>query len=208
MNLLIFFIFIVSFGLNGFTVLIDPGHGGVHAGTINVANKAQEKDIVLSVSLKLAQALKNTNLIVLLTRDSDREFDVDKKKDIRVRTEYAQSKKPDLFISLHCDFLPKKEIQGFCIYVPKKFSLKSYTFASYIHKELISNLSFGQNKTHYQDRGIRSANFHMINQLACPAVLIELDCLSNEQGTHRLMQSSYQQKLAYSLAQAIISYAR
>ena len=53
----------------GFCVVVDAGHGGSDGGT--VSGKAVEKDINLSVALKLKAILENDNIEVILTRSSD-----------------------------------------------------------------------------------------------------------------------------------------
>ncbi len=52
-------------------VVIDPGHGGKDPGA--VGKTAKEKDIVLSVALKLGNLIKKNypNVKVLYTRDKD-----------------------------------------------------------------------------------------------------------------------------------------
>ena len=52
-----------------FCVIIDAGHGGSDGGT--VSGKIIEKDINLSVALKLKTILEDNNIEVILTRNSD-----------------------------------------------------------------------------------------------------------------------------------------
>ena len=57
-----------------FTVVIDPGHGGPDPGAVGI-NGLRETDVVLDVSLQVAQLLQAKGVEVLLTRTS--EVDVD-----------------------------------------------------------------------------------------------------------------------------------
>lgn len=87
---------------NGFTVVIDPGHGGRDPGAIGSSSK--EKDIVLSVGKKLGELIKNNHqdVSVLYTRDTDRFIELNK------RAEIANKAKADLYISLHCNALDRR----------------------------------------------------------------------------------------------------
>ena len=55
---------------SGYTIVIDPGHGGIDPGKIGI-NDALEKNINLSISLYIEEILKNTGAKVVLTRESD-----------------------------------------------------------------------------------------------------------------------------------------
>lgn len=85
-----------------FTVVIDPGHGGKDPGAVGAT--AFEKDIVLSVGLKLGALIEkyHKNVKVLYTRDNDRFVELNKRADI------ANKAHADLFISLHCNALDRK----------------------------------------------------------------------------------------------------
>lgn len=78
-----------------FTVVIDPGHGGKDPGT--VWKKIYEKDIVLKISLKLGNYIKNNlpDVKVVYTRQTDVFIDLDKRAPI------ANKIQADLFISIH-----------------------------------------------------------------------------------------------------------
>ena len=55
-----------------FTVVIDPGHGGIDSGAI-APDGTMEKNITLKFAKRLKQKmLKNPNIAVYLTRDTDR----------------------------------------------------------------------------------------------------------------------------------------
>ena len=87
-------------------IVIDPGHGGDDPGAIG-PNGIQEKDIVLSVSKKLGDILTaKYGAEVIFTRDKDIFIPLNE------RTETANSKKADLFISIHANASPKKETRG------------------------------------------------------------------------------------------------
>src|SRR5262245_43872908 len=59
--------------LRGRRIVLDPGHGGVFAGTVGVGGLT-EKEVNLGVALELRDLLAAAGAQVLLTRDTDRDF--------------------------------------------------------------------------------------------------------------------------------------
>ncbi len=82
-------------------IVLDAGHGGKDCGAMS-ANLVCEKDIVLEVVKFLHKELKKRGYSVLLTRDKDIYID------LVVRTELANKKSTDLFISVHANSIPKR----------------------------------------------------------------------------------------------------
>ncbi|WRE16884.1 N-acetylmuramoyl-L-alanine amidase [Helicobacter pylori] len=81
-------------------IVLDAGHGGKDCGAMS-ANLVCEKDIVLEVVKFLHKELKKRGYSVLLTRDKDIYID------LVARTELANKKSADLFISVHANSIPK-----------------------------------------------------------------------------------------------------
>ncbi|GAA9602458.1 N-acetylmuramoyl-L-alanine amidase [Helicobacter pylori] len=82
-------------------IVLDAGHGGKDCGAMS-ANLVCEKDIVLEVVKFLHKELKKRGYSVLLTRDKDIYID------LVGRTELANRKSADLFISVHANSIPKR----------------------------------------------------------------------------------------------------
>lgn len=87
-------------------VMIDPGHGGKKPGAIG--KKSKEKDITLSVALKLGETIKENfkDVTVLYTRETDVDID------LAERAQMANRAKADLFISIHANSHKKTEPSG------------------------------------------------------------------------------------------------
>lgn len=81
-------------------IVIDAGHGGKDCGAIGVM-KVCEKVITLDVAKLLEKELKKRGYIVYLTRSKDVYLG------LRERTQYANAKNADLFISIHANSVPK-----------------------------------------------------------------------------------------------------
>ena len=94
------------------TVVIDAGHGGKDPGAIG-ANKTQEKNVALAVSLALGKKINDAypEVRVLYTRSTDVFIPlVD-------RANFANKNKADLFISIHCNAAENRSVKGSSTYV-------------------------------------------------------------------------------------------
>lgn len=81
-------------------VVIDPGHGGKDCGAI--MNKICEKTLTLNIAKKVQQELKDRGYKVYITRSNDRYIS------LRDRTNMANEKSADIFVSIHINSLDKK----------------------------------------------------------------------------------------------------
>ena len=104
-------------------IIIDPGHGGRDGGAVG-HKRHLEKDIVLQISKRLAKILKADGYKVRMTRDRDKTLS------LKYRTKFTRKNKPDLFISIHANSVPKKnahKAKGIEIYYldPKRGSQRS-----------------------------------------------------------------------------------
>lgn len=89
-----------------FTVVIDAGHGGKDPGA--VAAGIKEKDIALSIALKLGKMIQDSiqDVKVLYTRTQDVFVE------LHERSNMANLAKADLFISIHCNANDKAQAEG------------------------------------------------------------------------------------------------
>ena len=85
-----------------YRVVIDAGHGGKDTGAICCGNK-KEKFVVFSVASKLKKKLEAKGFKVYMTRDDDSFVKLPK------RTEFANNKKADIFVSIHANAAPNKK---------------------------------------------------------------------------------------------------
>lgn len=92
-------------------IVIDAGHGGHDPGTSG--SFSREKDVALKIALELGSTIEKhlKDVEVLYTRDNDKFIDLD------VRADIANKANADLFISIHCNAFPKKNIYGTETYV-------------------------------------------------------------------------------------------
>lgn len=93
-------------GLHVGKIVIDPGHGGHDPGAVGPSG-LKEKDVVLKISKKLEKIIKKRlKCEVALTRRDDRFIPLEE------RTAIANTKKADLFISIHANASPDRGVRG------------------------------------------------------------------------------------------------
>lgn len=80
-------------------ICIDPGHGGRDPGAC--AQGAQEKDIVLKISLQLRDLLTRAGFIVVMTRETDKHLGSDVSADLRERARISDAAGAIVFFSIH-----------------------------------------------------------------------------------------------------------
>ena len=90
-------------------IVLDPGHGGKDPGCIGKGG-TQEKTVVLSVAKQLKTKLDAAGYKTFLTRSTDVYLK------LAERSEIAEKKHADLFISLHANANPSRDMKGFSIY--------------------------------------------------------------------------------------------
>lgn len=92
------------------TIVIDPGHGGKDPGARGL-QRTEEKDITLKVGLQLRELLsKQPGVRVLMTRDRDVFIELED------RARFANSSEADLFVSIHVNSHPSRQVKGIEIY--------------------------------------------------------------------------------------------
>jgi len=99
------------------TVVIDAGHGGKDPGNLGTRRyKKSEKDVSLSVALKVEQYIKQRfpGIKVVMTRRDD------SYPTLHERTVIANRAQGDVFISIHCDAAENRSAYGSSTYVMGK----------------------------------------------------------------------------------------
>lgn len=177
-----------------FKICLDPGHGGTDNGA--VYGFAEEDDINLAVGFYLDYELRLAGIANHMTR----------KKDVFVSLEQrsmdANIKRPDLFVSIHCDAYHKKTVSGMSVHVYKHPSMGAIRAAKLIERQLL--IHFPQ----HRHRGIKKSNFHVLRETRMPAILVECEFLSNPDTRKFLREPENQKRLAQSIARGSISYLK
>ncbi|MEO0408536.1 MAG: N-acetylmuramoyl-L-alanine amidase [Cyanobacteria bacterium P01_A01_bin.135] len=176
---------------NRIVVVIDPGHGGFDPGAVGIGG-LQEKNVVLPISLQVAQILEQQGVGVIMTRRVDRELDLEP------RVQIAERANATLFVSIHANAISmsRPDVNGVeTFYV----SGEGQRFAQFIQRGLLQ-VSGGP------DRGVRRARFYVLVNTSMPAILVEVGFVTGAQDAPRLATSAYQTQLAQAIARGILEY--
>lgn len=176
-----------------FRVVIDPGHGGPDPGAVGIGG-LRETDVVLDVSLQVAQLLQARGVSVSLTRTS--EVDVD----LPPRVALANNIGAHVFVSLHANALSmsRPDVNGIETFYFQGGS--SQRLASLIQGQLMA-VSPGT-----PDRGARPGRFYVIRRTTMPSALAEMGFVTGEIDAPRLADANFRRRLAQAVAAAILEY--
>ncbi len=98
-------------------IVVDAGHGGKDPGAIGRSG-VREKDVVLEIARRVKELLAGSDIDVVMTRDRD-EF-----ISLEGRTEIASRAEADLFVSIHANSNPSKNIDGLEVYYIEELGRK------------------------------------------------------------------------------------
>jgi N-acetylmuramoyl-L-alanine amidase len=173
-------------------IVVDAGHGGSDPGAMSAG--LREKDINLAVALKVADLLEQRGIGVLLTRQQDQYPSLEERADL------ANRRNADLFVSIHTDSNPDRSRQGFTVFVARAASAAANRAAGDISQAMAA--------TGADSHGIREADYKVLVNTSCPAVLVEIAHLTNVQDVARLRDSAWQNRVAQAIVTGILTYLR
>ncbi|NLD27065.1 MAG: N-acetylmuramoyl-L-alanine amidase CwlD [Acholeplasmataceae bacterium] len=185
------------------TIYIDPGHGGPDGGAVGL-DRVYEKDIVLSVSKKLAFYLGQAGYNVQLTRNGDYDLagedSVNRKRDdIYKRVDMINASDCLLYVSIHANIFSSPRVYGAQVFY-KTGSQAGEILASEIQEAIKSLL---QNT----ERVAKSiTDKYLIDNVQKTGCLVEIGFLSNPEEVRLLQEEFYQEKMAYAIYLGIASY--
>ena len=225
-----------AFGLGVRTVVIDPGHGGKDPGALTCRKGLVEKDIVLKVSHKLAQYLRQKlGLKVIMTRTGDTFPSLEE------RTAIANTQNADLFISLHVNAAPNSKLHGVETYFlnlatdersiqlaarENATTTKSISDLQRILNDLMLNTKINEsNRLAFQTQrsimttlnksyprvkslGVKQAPFYVLLGAQMPAVLVEIGFGTNPEECRRLASTKYLNKIAEGISRGLAEFIR
>lgn len=165
-------------------IFLDAGHGGKDSGA--VGNGIMEKDIVLKLALKMEKLLKNySNTDVMLSRSSDVFLT------LAQRTTKANNWDADVLLSLHINSAANAAAKGFESFRYSNTNSGTTAFQNVIHQEIIRSMGSG-----IDDRGKKTANFHMLRESKMKACLTENLFISNSTDAAKLKSDAFLDKIA------------
>ena len=181
------------------TVVLDPGHGGDHTGGRGAGGLC-EKTVTMDVCLRLRDELQKRGIRTILTRTSDVHLNPDVQEDLERRVAISNQAKPDLFLSIHVNWAKSRDARGFEVYVQRGEAGTSRGRESRRVAETI--VAAFDRALDTPNRGLKEAGFYVIRNTRSPAVLVELEFVSNPRGERELSDPAHRQKLAELIGEA------
>ncbi len=192
------------------TVILDPGHGGKFPGCVSPQKLLVEKTLALDIARRVGNILKKQGIKVVLTRNEDKHFDPNLSEDLEKRVAIGAKEKNAVFVSIHLNAAESAKKRGYEVYVPmvEQCPAESYKLAACIHHQFSQQREsdIANNGRNRRDRGIRAAKFRVLSKATCPAVLVEVDFISNPDVEKELHETANKQKAAAIIAQGIVKY--
>ena len=176
-------------------ICIDPGHSGpVEPGAC--AGGATEAAVNLQVAKTLARMLEGAGYKVKLTREDDVEDD-----GLTWRVEVAGKFRADIFVSLHCNSSENPAAHGTEVwYYPG--SEAGRELACCIQSALVNNCQLA-------DRGVKTNDtWTVLSDTACPAVLVEMAFISNDEERGLLTDRFLQRLFAVGITQGVCRFSQ
>ena len=216
-NLALFLVFIFSFissflyyniskiGVsksNGYTIVIDAGHGGRDGGSVGV-NGTIEKKINLDYAMLLKEKLVENGFFVVLTRSTDDGLysNLSKNKkisDMNERMRIIKKANPNLVVSIHMNSFPDSKVWGANCY-HKLDDKASMECADLIQASLNKYCGAKNVKS-------KNGDYYILNASYYTSVLVECGFLSNPEEENLLNTKEHKEKLVNAIYAGILLY--
>lgn len=218
-----------------FTVVLDPGHGGIDPGA--EGGGLNEKELMLSFALTLGEALRREGVEVVFTREADVFVSLEG------RVAIAQRVNADLFISLHADSLSGGGARGASVYTLSDDAgdtASAQLVARHDRSDIIAGVDLtgaddqvaqilleyarretgprssalaetlkeymGQAGGPMNRRPLRQAGFSVLKSADIPSVLIEVGFLTSDRDLANLGDPIWRSVMAEAMADAVLSW--
>ena len=186
---------------NAPTFVVDAGHGGEDGGAV-AADGTTEKELNLEISTTLAllyelngnkYAMTRDNDTLLYDKYNDLECYQGKKKvyDLKNRVRMTKEYSTPVYVGIHMNSFSSSKYSGLQVYYSKNNGT-SKAFADTVQK----NTSTYLQKSNTRKTKAADSSIFILDNLDCPAVLIECGFMSNNEELSLLKTSQYRQKLS------------
>lgn len=187
-------------------VVIDAGHGGIDPGKVGV-NDALEKEINLSIAMRLKDLLEQNDITVVMTRDEDKDLASEnatnrKNEDLKARVQLIANTAPVAVVSIHQNSYPEEDVEGAQVFYYSN-SEDGKLLGTIIQNKLKEEI----NKNNHR---IAKANkdYYILKRSTSPTVIVECGFLSNYKEAELLVTEEYQEKLAFAIHLGILQYIK
>ncbi len=175
-------------------VVINAGHGGKDHGATDASGNLLEKDLSLAISKKIKELNTNDRIKIITTREDD---SYQSPKEI---ASFTNAQKPDLYVSIHLN--ANEQQQGMEVFVAKdnfENAYQSKLFASAIIQQFAGHYPLPVASHPMQ----REKGIWTLQEIKCPAVIIEAGNLKSDKDTRLLQSETGQTNIAQNILIAI-----
>ncbi len=187
-------------------IIIDAGHGGQDGGAVGISGSV-EKDINLSVALRMADIFNLCGVDYTMTRDDDFMLDLEgvsgsaKGRDIKSRLMIASNDPESLLVSVHTNSYPIEKYSGFQVFYSKNNP----------ESRILAEALQSSAKRHLQpdnDREVKAAgsSIYLLHNSYNPTVLVECGFISNAAEEELLRDTKYQTSVAATICAGIMNH--
>ncbi len=189
-------------------IIIDAGHGGEDGGT-QAADGTLEKNINLSIALKIEKILTRYGFDTVMIRNTDKMIYDDsvtgvrnkKSSDLHNRMDIMKKYPGSVFLSIHQNHFSESKYNGAQVFYCKN-QPGSAELADSIQKRIVSDL---QNDNTRQITPCNSS-VYLIYNAATTAVMVECGFLSNKAEAQKLSDNTYQYEMALAISKGLMNY--
>jgi N-acetylmuramoyl-L-alanine amidase len=187
----------------GFIVCIDPGHGAYDTGTKS-SDGILEKNINLSVGLKVGQILENNNIKVVYTRNDDATIlGSTENEDLEKRVQISRDNNAYIFVSIHCNSCKNPSIKGIELWCNQR-NTQGDLLAKGIRDQLFKLNYTTERAIKYRD----TSSLYVLRNTTAIATLVEIGYLSNVNDKKFISSEIGQSKCANAIANAILEFKK
>lgn len=191
-----------SFPLFGKFIILDPGHGADDPGS--VYKDEYEKDYNLEFAKSLRVVLENYGATVIMTRTGDYDLSNEshwsrKRSDFKNRIKLINEDKPDIYLSLHMNYLNDSKYYGSQVFY-SQINTHNERIAEVLQTQLNDYFSFDKS---YNKIG---TDKYMFGRIEVPGVLIEYGFMSSARDRANLKKEDYRRELSTVIADGLVKY--
>ena len=186
------------------SIVLDPVHGGYDPGKIGVRNSL-EKNVNLSVALRIRDYLEAAGIRVVMTREKDESLGGEggenrKVRDLKERIRCIDEEKPAAAVSIHQNSFPQEDIRGAQVFYYTS-SLKGKQLAQLLQNRLVKEAD-PENKRVAKDNN----TYYLLKKTSAVLVIAECGFLSNPQEEELLTTREYQDRIAWAIYLGIMDF--
>jgi N-acetylmuramoyl-L-alanine amidase len=190
--------------LRGHVIVVDAGHGVIdydshiiNPGKVNTSGVMEHK-LNMSIAQKLGARLEKEGAKVIYTRTP---YDYWREsygtiEDNKNRAEFANEIKAEVFLAIHCDWHPKRKVQGVTTIYKKPESKK---LGEAIHRQMLKKLRA-------RDRKLVNDSYTVLDVINMPGLIIECGFMSHREESRKLVKPAYQNDIAEAITNGLKAY--